>query len=734
MAIQTKHQVLSDANSLQQRLLEAQNTIQQLDSSQQLEKASTLINESALLTQLQNKVNATYLVQQGAIPEVNDDELGAIAEKVCAASDILENIQANYEAAAEICELALEVQSVFERVNSQNIPPHHFQLANQRLRELASSDRINIGNLHAIQRLQATIQSYQQPPHQAHAIQAPNRNLIAEQNESFEVAQFRDRFTALLASFKQVPTDDFNSALEFYIALRTAYPNKKQFFLPENKAESENLLKEVEKSLDLIIEAQKRMESVAEQGNVAPAVQGLRISTTPAANPSSFQQCKVAVDHACNQLAAPNPDKNTILKQLQEVLSKISVDQKEKLFAAVNDILVKEQQKRALPLTLIGQPCSEWVDCPTLQKALHNLLSSPAPMAHASAPIVAQAVGSPALLKLKESLESACRAINTSQFDVIALANNVQGPFSEISKEEKEELLKTLSGVLIEGNHRSSPLPPALLKQEFKVWPGSYPLKLKAVEKLLAPSTPAAPAPVATPAVNKISTEMQRRMIEVQTKFTSQPNENTRRTNAPASPPNFNAPTGIEFEELNWAQSNSTMLNSITTLTGILGCLHANASHTDLQTALENLLILESMGHKIPFKISGNVAALIADRPYFHLYFIHKNESPEKLVNDMNYGNKAMAGFYPASNEERTRAIQRTILELVLEGMEDAINFAQIDQIEGLVQLLEELFPKLNPKDLPPEWYIHELINRNIPPTMQVVVQARSILKEAWRL
>ena len=85
--------------------------------------------------------------------------------------------------------------------------------------------------------------------------------------------------------------------------------------------------------------------------------------------------------------------------------------------------------------------------------------------------------------------------------------------------------------------------------------------------------------------------------------------------------------------------------------------------------------MLESSGNKVPFKISGNDLSSVADRPCFHLYFIHKNESPDLLVNDMQYGNKAMAGVFPATNEERTRAVQRTIVELVLEGLENAIHF-----------------------------------------------------------
>src|ERR1700733_10963305 len=123
MAIQTKHQVLSDANSLLLRFQQAQNTLDNLKPSEQVEKAATLSRDVSLLTQLQNRVNDTFLRGRDAIPGVTEQELLAIAEKLSAASDILDSIQANSDIAADLIELTAEVHSIFEGANRGDVGP-----------------------------------------------------------------------------------------------------------------------------------------------------------------------------------------------------------------------------------------------------------------------------------------------------------------------------------------------------------------------------------------------------------------------------------------------------------------------------------------------------------------------------------------------------------------------------------------------------------------------------------
>jgi hypothetical protein len=138
-------------------------------------------------------------------------------------------------------------------------------------------------------------------------------------------------------------------------------------------------------------------------------------------------------------------------------------------------------------------------------------------------------------------------------------------------------------------------------------------------------------------------------------------------------------------------------LTVIYNLQNILSLLAVDAQPIDLAKACEMLHILDSEGHKCVFKMSGSDASTIADRPFYHLYFIHKNETPEHLNDDIRYGNKAFVGEFPATNEERLRSIQRSIVELVLEKLEDAINFADETSLAKLLDILESI--KLNAKD-----------------------------------
>ncbi len=137
--------------------------------------------------------------------------------------------------------------------------------------------------------------------------------------------------------------------------------------------------------------------------------------------------------------------------------------------------------------------------------------------------------------------------------------------------------------------------------------------------------------------------------------------------------------------------------------------LEENGSSYSLKEVCTALQIMESEGHKCTFRITDKKVRLIADRPCYHLFLIHKNETPDKLIDDPQYGNKAFGGIYPATNEERRRSVQRTIVELVLENLVDAINFgSNKDAIEKKLKILDDL--KLDAKDCPQEKNISHLL------------------------
>ena len=77
-----------------------------------------------------------------------------------------------------------------------------------------------------------------------------------------------------------------------------------------------------------------------------------------------------------------------------------------------------------------------------------------------------------------------------------------------------------------------------------------------------------------------------------------------------------------------------------------------------------------------PVRALSLIPDSLVDRTSFHTYFIHKNETPGVLRVDGNYGGKAFLcsedGFR-STEVQRQRAIQRTIVEEALEGLEKAI-------------------------------------------------------------
>ena len=505
MAIQTKHQVLNDANSLLLRFQEAQNTIQNLKPLEQLEKGAALSRDASLLTQLQNRVQASFLRGQDAIPEVTEEELLTIATKLSEASDILDKIQANSNIAADLVELAADVHSIFEGANRGNVNPQQVQALNGRLVDLTNKPQINPGNQDGVGFLQAKILSYQQPG--GGSVQAPavrDADVITEQNESFQVTEFHDRWGVLFPTLKMVAKEDFYAILPFYGELKKYESNKTQFVAQKNKVVFEDLLQSVGTLLDHLVKTQKSDENIQASGS-----EGLRVGDNRAVNTSVLQELKGAFDFACGEMGKPNPDFATIDKLVQEAFSKISPAEKEQVLNAVN-MIHQAAGKRVIPQTLLGQPCKMWTDYHTLQKALHVILSS-APPAKAVAAPAAKAVGSPALNELKNVLENA-------QTNAVGFTPALQKASGALSENEKKELHKALSDVLIEQNKIAfTPSPPALLKMGLNVWPGTPAQKLKAVEKMLAPK---AAAPVAAPAVvKKASDEMAARLAEVRARF-----------------------------------------------------------------------------------------------------------------------------------------------------------------------------------------------------------------------
>jgi hypothetical protein len=100
---------------------------------------------------------------------------------------------------------------------------------------------------------------------------------------------------------------------------------------------------------------------------------------------------------------------------------------------------------------------------------------------------------------------------------------------------------------------------------------------------------------------------------------------------------------------------------------------------------------------KVLFAMTESQPTSIGDRIFFHMYHLHRVESPQKLDGSWDYGTKTFQES--ASPEERLRAAQRVVIELTLTGLEDAIAAQDSFTLRRYLDLLEGL--NLHENDLP---------------------------------
>ncbi|MBS0604384.1 MAG: hypothetical protein JSS60_05020 [Verrucomicrobia bacterium] len=595
--LSVKAQILSQATQLQQKLAQAKGQIDQMGPAAQIEKSQSLSQDSATLTNLQRRVTASFMRQQEAIPDVTEDELMAISEKLSQASDDLEIIEANYNLALEIFSVAMTPQidpSMVPTLMEHNI-------------DLLSTPHINSGNKLAIEELQRNLTAIILPQQlvptpviqPSHVVTHPtgsspvvqsDQDIRAQQDEDYQASLFTDKLAELDRTFRTSgyvpnPVADFDKVLAIYKDAKAYSQSKSQFLSSTAPGSLQSTLQKAEQLMNQIIQAQVQFESsqvqqVQTQQSSSAALQGL----------------KAAFEKMISEVDKPNADVMPLLAGVNSAFQQLSSDDKAKLLTALYDIL----------------------------KAANKYPADRAP-------------------------------------------------------------------------------PRAMLGLQFNQWHGSHQQKLEALKKIMpqTTTTPSTPQAVVAP---KHADEMKRRLLEAKNAVAVP--QQTRSSTSPVHTPTVQSPARTpSFDDLQIGDDafpdnlESALAVDIRDLQSLLPLLQANASFSDLQKALEGLVMLESKGDKCTFKISSQTASLIADRPCFHLYFIHKNECPHQLVSDAKYGNNAMAGIHPATNSERQRAVQRTIVELALENLEEAVNFQDVATMAGMLNLLEEM--NLTAADLP---------------------------------
>ncbi len=327
------------------------------------------------------------------------------------------------------------------------------------------------------------------------------------------------------------------------------------------------------------------------------------------------------------------------------------------------------------------------------------------------------------------------KAVNSNKAQILnSIEEKVQFAFLNLSPDCKEKLFDALSDVMLKDNKIKKPIPKTLLGQPFFVWNPSYSERAKAVQAVLS-----------TFIIPEI--ELKSNLMVVQFNKVKHPGQSSVKHSQNNCSITIETPLNVhegfnivEFDEKK-SSSNcaAKALCGMKDLFKLIPMLGDKGSMKDLSQFLGALMQLESVGHTVTFSISENKGCLIADRPCFHLYFIHKKESPELLVEILDYGSQAMGGAYPADNSERKRALQRAILELALEGLESAFLTSQEEDVEfEILGLLVDL--QMDEKDVP-ELYLFEmfkmsLVSRENDPLEKVekIRQFRERLKEFWKV
>jgi hypothetical protein len=604
--ISVKQQVLNQATELQQRFEQAKENVEKLSPSEQIIAAAQFQEDSALLTQLQQKVHATFLGPVNAIPGINEEELLAISEKLAAAAEILVSFDSNNEIATAYLEIASEVERL-----SESLTPNPIEIGSLqgRIRDLSSANSyiMNKGNRDALEVANQSLIALMNPcpvvqnssnPQSSQAVLSEDQKILKAQDEEHQASLFQDQYKEIEKKFTKDPVQDFDGVLAHYIDVKK-YALSKTSFVSETAGPAIlEHLDNLEILMDQYIETQANKEG----------------------------------------------------EQVQQVQGQAATSQ-----------------------------------------ALHDL---------------------------KTAIEELLSALSSNVSDILPHLNKIKEAHEKIGIDERTKLFDALSAHLVTLKQRA--LPVGLRRMQFSQLPGSWQQKKEALEKLLpasnGPTTPAVTVVKKADEMKKAKSEAINMQPPARKPASTLPHQTTLSQTIPSIP--IEVPLGLylpddfDFSTLNFedvapnpiqqqqeapgidVQPNIAVLHELQALLTLLG---PNANGAELQEACAALQILDSKGLTCAFKMSGLNLRAVSDRPFFHIYFIHKNETPEKLKDDGQYGNKAFAGVYPATNQERLRTVQRTIVEFALENLEDAINFDDGATVIQLLEILEGV--KLDAKD-----------------------------------
>ncbi len=143
---------------------------------------------------------------------------------------------------------------------------------------------------------------------------------------------------------------------------------------------------------------------------------------------------------------------------------------------------------------------------------------------------------------------------------------------------------------------------------------------------------------------------------------------------------------------LKTVQTHSAASSSVPVPSTLFQAVETLAHMREPDSVLLPLAELESSQLSAVFRMSSDRPRSVSSRIYFHLYHIHDKETPARINRNLsNYGRRAFHSDRGASSEpiEKTRAIQRTLIELALEGLENAILENDNEHVRHYLTILE---------------------------------------------
>jgi hypothetical protein len=328
----------------------------------QLETAQQIFDQEKKLEECKEEIQMIY--NQGNLtqaPEISNEEYQSLLQQLANSASILQVIKQNFAIAQQLCSLA----DATEEALQEDFPdPNLLQSLGQQVKEIFSQSVINAGNKKAAGSLRDRIPFCERPMTPMPALKRSptlvlpppiprqieeDRQIKEEQDQIFEIHQYKDKFIELCRNLEGTPTVDFEMLINFYAGMKQSFENA-QGALPKCKQLMDSLLAEAKKKIEDVIVLQQRIdEDLAKSKDEAEV------------DKAALQALQSALGISNSQFIGGNRDFQTMSDNVEAVFKGLTPNLKERIMDALNEVLkTKPAYAKPIPKTLLGQPFFVW--------------------------------------------------------------------------------------------------------------------------------------------------------------------------------------------------------------------------------------------------------------------------------------------------------------------------------------------------------------------------------------